>query len=194
MNQPLALLSALMFASLLTGCGDDDASADRATPPGIASPNAAATSADAASWTISVTGAESLEIDMEPRFGCTNDQVHVLTMSQSPRFDLYLPAAIEPGRYPLARFDANADPSFVAGHAVVSVTGNIVPGSGSGYGPFYFQPQGGEITIERMPGGPGEFLTASIQATLASNDSETIDLDAELNLKASGMMMMNCQL
>lgn len=198
MIRRFAPLSVILLSFLLVACSDSDAppteTAPAATEGSTRSNDPVAASGDISpSWTLTVTGAETLDLDIEPRFGCSDEQVHVLTMSQSPRFDLYLPAAIEPGTYPLARFDPNVQPSFVAGHGVVSLTGAIVRGSGRSYGTFYSIPEAGEITIERMPSEAGDFFSAELAATLASRDGDTIELRGELNLQASGMMLMNCR-
>jgi len=112
---------------------------------------------------------------------------------QSPSFDLYLPAGIEPGRYSLAEYDANADPRYVEGKAVVTFRGEVRSGSGGTYGNFYFKPVDGEVVIERMPSGRGEYFTARVDASLSDADGEVIELSGDLDIKETGSTSLDCQ-
>jgi|GEM_PF-3286060 len=142
---------------------------------------------------VTISGAEEFTFEQDIKFGCVEDLIHIQTFTQSPKFDLYLPASIEAGTYALADFDANSAVSYVEGEAVLSISGNLVPGSGSGYGSFYFQNSEGQLVIESMPAAAGEYFAATISGTLQNSDGETITVDATLNLEAESSLMLDCQ-
>jgi len=187
MKHPLiALLAALVLAGCGSAAGPDSPASSPAGSPATSSP-------DDALNVISVRGAETLEFDSTLRFGCVRDMASVLTMTQSPKFMLYLPSGINAGRYELARYDANADPLYVDGKAVVTFTGAVQRGSGSTYGAFYFQPVDGALTIERMPGARGERFVADLDATLNDKDGASVTLTGRIDIEETGSMSMDCR-
>lgn len=188
-------LIALLATLVLTGCGPDAGTAASATEnPASSSADSPETSSPSDALNVlSVRGAETLDFDTTLRFGCVRDMASVLTMTQSPKFMLYLPSGIDPGRYELARYDANADPVYVDGKAVVTFTGPVQRGSGSTYGNFYFQPVDGALTIERMPGARGERFVADLDATLNDSDGASVTLTGRIDIEETGSMSMDCR-
>jgi hypothetical protein len=183
-----------LAALLLSGCGPnesaDAAAGDDPAPTRAAQPTS---SSDETPSVLSVTGAESMDFDYAPRFSCIRDKATILTMTQSPRFAMYFPASVEPGTYELAEYDANADPAYVEGKAVVTFTGAVQRGSGSTYGNFYFKPVEGQVIIESMPSARGEYFVADLNATLDDGDGASVTLAGRLNIEETGSMSMDCQ-
>ena len=175
-------------AILLAACGHDETADAEALEP-----RNSTSKPQPEPFLLNVTGAETIEFDATPLFGCVRDQIHIMTMTQAPRLDIYLPAGIGPGRYPLAEYDANADPRYVEGKAVVTFRGEVRPGSGSTYGNLYFKPVDGELVIERMPAGRGEFFTARVDVGLSDADGEAIQLTGDVDIKDSGSTSLDCQ-
>lgn len=187
-------LIAVLAAVVLTGCGPDPDTATSGPEPPASSPTSPpeTSSPSDALNVLAVRGAETMDFDATLRFGCRTDTASVLTMTQSPRFMMYLPSSIEPGHYGLAEYNANADPQYVDGKAVVTFTGAVQRGSGSTYGNFYFEPVEGELIIERMPGGRSERFIADLDATLADGDGATVTLTGRIDIEETGSMSMNC--
>lgn len=181
---------------LIAGCGQDtNPGTPNADDRGGSGSGSASQAADpqAAPAPLSVTGAETMELDYTLRFSCVRDTVSILTMTQSPRFTMFLPSTIEAGSYALADYDANADPKYVENKAVVTFTGAVQRGSGSTYGNVYFKSVDGELIIERMPEGRGDRFVADLDATLADGDGATVNLTGRIDIEETGSMTMDCQ-
>ena len=175
---------ALMLLILMTGCsqqGEAESNSPEAPEP-----------TGATSSTLTLSGNEIPDFKFDPRFSCVNDQIFIQTMSHSPKFDLYLPATIQPGTYSLARYDASSDPVYRDNQAVVAFTGPFEPGSGRSRGRFYFIPVDGSVEIEQIPRAEGEFFTARLDATLSGSDEHTVTLQAVLNIEDTGFMTSAC--
>lgn len=142
---------------------------------------------EASTYSIVITGAEEFEFSYSPLYGCTEDAVMITTMTQAPKLDIYLPANIQPGTYPLADFDANANPTYAEGVAVISITGSITD---DGYD-FYYKNVDGELVIETVPTQAGEGFVATLKGTLDDNDGDTITVDGTFNLLDD--MIMGCE-
>ena len=143
-------------------------------------------------FVLTVTGAETFEFEADPLYSCVNDQIQITTFTQSPKLDIYLPSSIEPGTYALADFDSSAETSYVDGMAVIAVTGEVISGSGSTYGSFYFTNGTGELVIESVPSELGERFVATFDVTLENGDGETINATGNLDLLESGSASMDC--
>lgn len=198
------VLILLLLVTVLAACGgdsDDDSSSDTDTDDGavateeVADDNVEEEAADAGDGTfvLSVSGDQSFEFEGNPVLGCVEDTMSLQTMTQSPKIFVILPSTVTPGTYPLADYDANADPNYVEGSAVVHITGEFGTGSSSNRGEFYFQDAAGELIIETVPAAPGEQFVASLSGELSDSDGESITFNTEFNFVSSSFNFMDCQ-
>lgn len=184
-------LALLMFSLALAACSGPQSEATADSAP---SKKAQKVKQESEGSTIKISGNEDFSFEQQLRFGCKDDMIHIQTMTQAPKFNLYLPAGISAGEYSLADFDANSSQSYVDGKAVVAISGERVKGSGSAYGKFYSKKSTGTVKVTKKPVAAGETFAAEISASLASKDGETIQVAGKLEMKADGFMMMNCKL
>lgn len=142
---------------------------------------------------VRISGDQNFVFEHKIVFSCVKDTLSLTTFTQSPKFELYLPANITEGTYPLADYDANRDVPHLAGKAVVAISGKMVPGSGSGYGKFYFKNNTGQLVIKTMPNALGEEFVASLNGSLQSSDGGEIIVDAKFDMLAEGYTVSDCQ-
>ena len=121
---------------------------------------------------IKVSGAENFTFEYEPKFACRDNVIHVMTMTASPKFEMYLSSKAGEGTFELADYDANRSNKYVDGKAIVAVSGKFVKGSGSAYGKFYFLNSKGQVTVKKAPSKKGEAFIANVKASLQRKDGE----------------------
>jgi len=189
------LIIILILFCFLTACGGSDENAEN-TQQNTKSTETSQTSgkSNASKSLIKVSGAENFTFKNEPKFSCREGVIYVMTMTNSPKFELYLSSKAGESTLELADYDANQTRKYVDGKAVVALSGNFVKGSGSSYGKFYFKNSKGQVTVNKFPTKKGEDFKAEVKATLHSSDGKVINVDADLNLIADGYLMQNCYL
>lgn len=187
-------LFAVVLFIFVAGCGGNDQNQPQNSAKSEKPANSSKAKKSSTKSVIKVSGAENFTFEKEAKFGCRDNLINIMTMTQSPKFQIYLPANAGEGTFELADFDANRKSNYVDGKAVVSVSGNFVKGSGNFYGKLYFTNSKGTVTVKNSPSKAGEIFEAEVNASLQSKDGETINVDADLSLPADGFMMLNCQL
>lgn len=190
-------ISLMLLFVMLTACGTadtTDTTASDADDTAVATSETVTETDDAdtdGETVVRISGAEDFVFEQDLTFGCVEDRIHIQTFSQSPKLDLYLPASIEEGTYQLADYDANSDPIYVEGQAVLAISGET---NSDGERDFYFQNNEGQLDIQSMPSDTGEFFVATLNGTLRnSGDDATITIDAELNIEVESFLLMDCQ-
>ena len=192
MNQLVIILICFCFLTACGGSNENSQNTPQNTKNIENSQNSGKSSTSKS--LIKVSGAENFTFKNQPKFSCRDDVIYVMTMTASPKFELYLSSKANEDTLELADYDANRSSNYVQGKAVVALSGNFVKGSGSSYGKFYFMNSKGKVTVNNVPTKKGEIFKAVVKATLQSSDGKTIDVDADLNLVADGYLMQNCQL
>ena len=187
----LKLLVVLLSSFVLFACGDDQ-NIEKAD--GASDTAQTATAEKPAASRVRISGDQEFVFEHKIVFGCVDDAMSLTTMTQSPRFQLYLPADIPEGTYPLADFDANRNPQHLRDKAVITISSKMIPGSGSAWGRQYFKNNSGELVIKSKPKSVGEQFIATLDGTLQSKDGREITVDAEFDLPAKGFGVANCQL
>lgn len=193
MNQSIIIL---ILLCLLTACGSSNESADNSQQNNKNSTKSQSSSkrkSNTAKSLIKVSGAENFTFKNEPKFTCRDDVIHVMTMTNAPKFELYLSSKTSEGTLELVDYDANERFNSDEGKAILALSGNFVKGSGSSYGDFYFTNSKGQVTVLKMPTEKGETFKAKIKASLQSSGGEIVNIDADLNLIADGYLMQNCR-
>jgi hypothetical protein len=199
-------MAVLMFALMLglTACGgteaedantNDTAATEEANTDADDSTDAdndvpeVADEGDEGTFVLSVTGAETLEWEEDLVVGCVEDLFSIQTFTMSPKLDVYMPANIQPGTYPLAQFDANSEISYVEGSVVVAITGDFNEGRGD----FYFMNPSGEFIIEAMPTAAGERFAGSFTVELTDRDGDVINASASIDVMSNSFNFLDCQ-
>ena len=141
-------------------------------------------------FVLNVTGAETFDFEANPVFGCVEDEMSIITFTQSPKLDIYFKSDIEAGTYSLATFDANAGAGSVEEAVVATVTGEI--SEDDGRSSFYFTEPEGEFIIKEMPTEAGEQFVATLSGNLTDSDGDTVTIFANFNIETSGTYFMDC--
>jgi len=192
MNRLIVILILFCF---LTACGGSDNNAEnKQQKTKNTEKSQTSGKSNSSKSLIKVSGAENFTFKNEPIFSCREGVIYVMTMTASPKFEMYLSSKEGEGTLELSDYDANRTSKYVEGKAVVALSGNFVKGSGSSYGKFYFKNSKGKITVKQVPTKKGETFKAEVKATLHSSDGKIINVDADLNIITDGYLMQNCHL
>ena len=173
--------------------GDDDTTTTTSTDAATDEVDTEDASEAETDFVLTVSGAENFEFEEAVRFSCVEDTMTVTSFTQAPKLDIYLPSSVQPGTYTLADFDPNSEQSYVEGAAVVGFSGEVVSGSGSTYGDFYFQNSSGELVITEVPAAIGERFVAELNATLEDGDGDAVTLTGSFDLEETGSVSMGCE-
>jgi len=198
------LIVVLVLLVSLAACGTDDGEVVENTPVAeqeTATDDADSASADDASdeagetFLLTLSGDETLTFDDNPSFGCVRDLAAFQTFTQSPKVEIYLPSDVEPGTYDLADFDANREPLYVEGAAVVAVTGDVSARDEDGAvrGRFYFQNSTGTLTLEAIPTDLDERFIASVDGTLEDRNGNTVNVTIDIDVVNDSSTTLDCQ-
>ena len=202
------LIVVLVLLVSLAACGTDSApdDGDVAEDTPVAEQDTTTDDADSAdtdeasdeegeTFLLTLSGDETLTFDDNPSFGCVRDLASFQTFTQSPKVEIYLPSDVEPGTYDLADFDANREPRYVEGAAVVTVTGDVSARDedGATRGRFYFQNSTGTLTLEAMPTALDERFIASVDGTLEDRNGNTVNVTIDIDVVNDGSTTLDCQ-